>query len=36
LFDANNNISNEATREFLKKFVDAFAAWVAKNSSENP
>jgi chromate reductase len=36
LFDANNNISNEATHEFLKKFVDAFAAWVAKNSSENP
>jgi len=36
LFDVNNNISNEATREFLKKFVDAFAAWVAKNSSENP
>jgi chromate reductase len=36
LFDANNNISNGATREFLKKFVDAFAAWVAKNSSENP
>jgi len=36
LFDANGKITNEATREFLVKFINAFAAWVAKNSSENP
>ena len=36
LFDANSNIANEATRQFLMKFMDAFAAWVAKNSSANP
>lgn len=32
LFDANGNITNETTREFLRRFMDAFAAWVAKNS----
>jgi chromate reductase len=32
LFDASGNITNEATREFLGKFMDAFAAWVKKNS----
>lgn len=36
LFDANGNIANEATRQFLIKFMDAFAVWVAKNSSQNP
>jgi chromate reductase, NAD(P)H dehydrogenase (quinone) len=36
LFDANGNISNETTREFLRKFMDAFAAWVAKNTSATP
>ena len=36
LFDANGNITNEATRGFLIKFMDAFAAWVAINSSKNP
>ena len=30
LFDADGNIANEGTREFLVKFMDAFAAWVAK------
>ncbi len=33
LFDANGNITNEKTREFLVKYMDAFAAWVAKFSS---
>jgi len=28
LFDASGNLSNEATREFLKKFIDAFSAWI--------
>jgi chromate reductase len=32
LFDANGNITNETTRELLIKFMNAFAAWVAKNS----
>ena len=36
LFDANGNITNENTREFLRSFMEAFAAWVAKNSSKNP
>jgi chromate reductase len=36
LFDANGNITNETTREFLIKFIDSFAAWVAKNSSKSP
>jgi chromate reductase len=36
LFDADGKITNEATREFLVKFINAFAAWVAKNSSKNP
>jgi chromate reductase len=36
LFDADGNITNENTRAFLIKFMDAFTAWVAKNSSKNP
>jgi chromate reductase len=36
LFNADGKITNEATREFLIKFINAFAAWVAKNSSKNP
>jgi chromate reductase, NAD(P)H dehydrogenase (quinone) len=36
LFDANGNIANEATRQFLIKFMEAFAAWVAKNSLARP
>ena len=33
LFDANGDITNETTREFLIKFMDDLSAWVAKNSS---
>jgi chromate reductase, NAD(P)H dehydrogenase (quinone) len=36
LFDADGNMTSETTREFLKRFMDAFAAWVARNSSKNP
>jgi chromate reductase len=36
LFDANGDINHEITREFLRRFMDAFAAWVTKNSSKNP
>jgi chromate reductase len=35
LFDANGKMANEATREFLVKFMNAFAAWVEKNCSKN-
>ena len=35
LFDANGDITNETTREFLIKFMNSFAAWVAKNSSKS-
>jgi len=31
LFDPSGNLTNESTREFLKKFVDAFAAWIELN-----
>ena len=36
LFDADGRIAHETTREFLIKFMDAFADWVAKNSSKEP
>ena len=29
LFDERENLTNESTREFLKKFMNAFADWVA-------
>jgi chromate reductase len=35
LFDADGNMTNETTREFLRKYMDAFAAWVAKNLPKN-
>jgi chromate reductase, NAD(P)H dehydrogenase (quinone) len=35
LFDSEGNITNEATREYLIKFIDAFAAWAVKNSTKN-
>jgi chromate reductase len=28
LFDANNNLSNESTRDFLRKFMEAYSAWI--------
>jgi chromate reductase len=30
LFDQAGNLTNEGTRKFLKGFIDAFAAWIAK------
>lgn len=36
LFDANGNINDDKTHEFLRIFMDAFAAWVANNTSETP
>ena len=32
LFDAKGALVNEGTRDFLKNFMAAFAAWVAKIS----
>lgn len=29
LFDRNGKLNNEGTRNFLKNFIDSFAAWVA-------
>ncbi|MFA9441365.1 NADPH-dependent FMN reductase [Uliginosibacterium sp. sgz301328] len=31
LFDAEGKLTNDSTREFLRKFGDAFAAWVERN-----
>ena len=33
LFDENGNLSNDSTREFATKFMNAFAAWVETNTS---
>ena len=32
LFDEGNNVSDEATKEFLNKWVDRFAAWIARTA----
>ncbi len=32
LFDESGNLVNDSTREFVIKFMNAFAAWVATNS----
>jgi chromate reductase len=34
LFDDRENLTNESTREFLEKFMSAFADWVARFSSD--
>lgn len=31
LFDDKGELSNDSTREFMQKFVNAYAAWVEKN-----
>lgn len=33
VFDAGGGIAADATREFLKKFIEAFAAWVETNAA---
>jgi chromate reductase len=35
LFDEEGKINNEGTRGFLVKFMEAFAAWVEKNTTRN-
>jgi chromate reductase len=34
LFDENGDLVNDSTREFAAKFMHAFAAWVAANTSK--
>lgn len=34
LFDDSGNLANESTRKFLRKFMEAFAAWVAKHGAQ--
>lgn len=33
LFDTQGKLTNESTREFLTKFMQAYAAWVEKNAA---
>lgn len=35
LFDGEGKLANEGTRDFLAKFMEAFAAWVEKNTTDN-
>jgi chromate reductase len=32
LFDANGKVTDEKTRDFLRKFIEAFAKWMEANS----
>ena len=32
LFDEKGNLTNDSTREFITKFMQAFAVWVARNT----
>lgn len=32
LFDAAGKLNNEGTRDLLRKFMDAFAAWIERNA----
>jgi chromate reductase len=34
LFDASGKLTNDSTREFLTKFMAAFAAWVGKTAAK--
>ena len=34
LFDENGNLTNESTKEFMKKFIEAFAKWVDANAKK--
>lgn len=33
LFDDTGSLTNESTQEFMRKFMDAFAKWVARNTA---
>jgi chromate reductase len=32
LFDAQGNLTNDSTRAFMQKFLDAFATWIDRNA----
>ena len=32
LFDGDGNLTNESTKAFLQKFVDAFSNWISRNT----
>jgi chromate reductase, NAD(P)H dehydrogenase (quinone) len=34
LFDENDRLTNSSTREFLTKYMQAFAAWAERNAAE--
>jgi chromate reductase len=34
LFDAQGNITKESTKEFLHKFLAAFAQWIERNATK--
>jgi chromate reductase len=36
LFDPDGKIANQGTREFLQKFMQAFAGWIATNAQPDP
>jgi len=36
LFDAQNKLNNDATRDFLSLFLRNFAGWIASNSRRQP
>lgn len=36
LFDAGGALANDSTREFLRKFMQAFGAWVETNAKTSP
>ena len=35
LFDAHGNVAKDSTREFLHKFLAAFAAWIDRNATSS-
>jgi chromate reductase len=35
LFDTDGHLTNDSTREFLRKFMTAFAAWVDANAKHS-
>jgi chromate reductase, NAD(P)H dehydrogenase (quinone) len=34
LFDDKGNITNDSTREFMEKFLQAFSAWIDRNAAK--
>jgi len=34
LFDAQGKLTNDSTREFLRKFLNAFVTWIDRNAGQ--